>query len=136
MDTLESVAGSVDLKRKKILLNSSMLKEAQVLSLINATCCILKNGKDGKATSKEDVDAKLKWNKPVTADDIRRSDPLTTQRCFAEEMERKYWRPIYKAIVEWKSKAGNTIATSVDKNIYTEKMIKDALAVKAKQSGR
>ena len=136
LDTLESVAGSVDLKRKKILLNSSMLKEAQVLSLINATCCILKNGKDGKATSKEDVDAKLKWYEPVTADDIRRSDPLTTQRCFAEEMERKYWRPIYNAIVEWKSKAGNTIATSVDKNVYTEKMIKDALAVKAKQSGR
>ncbi|MBR4127134.1 MAG: hypothetical protein IKR09_06145 [Alphaproteobacteria bacterium] len=121
LDNLGSVAGSVDLKHKKVLLNSSMLKEAQVLSLINAACCIVKNGKDGMKASKE-VDA------------MRNDNPLTTQKRFAKEVE--YYRPLYKAVVEWKAKAGNTNATTADKNVYTEKMIKDALAVKAKQQGR
>lgn len=121
LDNLGSVSGSVDLKHKKVLLNSSMLKEAQVLSLINAACCIVKNGKDGMKASKE-VDA------------MRKDNPLTTQKRFAEEVE--YYRPLYKAVVGWKAKAGNTNATSADKNVYSEKMIKDAIAVKAKQQGR
>ena len=83
-ESMGNVASSIDLKKKRIILNSPALKEAQTLSMINAAC-FLKQEIDKAGMSEEDMA-------------IRKADALVAQMKYAKEWGNDY---IYKSILKW-----------------------------------
>ena len=85
-DAMKSVAGCVDMEKKKILLNSSITHEEQALSLINAACFI-KQEMNGAGKSAEDMA-------------IRKADTLATQAQFFGEVMNP--DPLLSASFRWR----------------------------------
>ncbi|MBR4127180.1 MAG: hypothetical protein IKR09_06380 [Alphaproteobacteria bacterium] len=83
-ESMGNVASSIDLKKKRIILNSPALKEAQTLSMINAAC-FLKQEIDKAGMSEEDMA-------------IRKADALVAQMKYAKQWGNDY---IYKSILKW-----------------------------------